>query len=67
MVLAILGKFDDNKVLTAITFGIKYYLEDNQFTSRSSLSLANRLKFVRITTFSAKNQYSKISVIASDC
>ncbi|CAF3135343.1 unnamed protein product [Rotaria sp. Silwood2] len=62
-----LDKFDDNKVLTAITFDIKYYLEDNQFTYRFSLSLVNRLRFVRITTFLAKNQYSKISVVTLNC
>ncbi|CAF4965628.1 unnamed protein product, partial [Rotaria sp. Silwood1] len=43
-----LGKFDDNKVLTAITFGIKYYLEDNQFTDTFSLSLANRLRCTNV-------------------
>ncbi|CAF1147435.1 unnamed protein product [Rotaria sp. Silwood1] len=48
LIEAHLGKFADNKVLTAITFGIKYYLEDNQFTDTFSLSLANRLRCTNV-------------------
>ncbi|CAF2905422.1 unnamed protein product [Rotaria sp. Silwood2] len=62
-------KFNDNKLLTAITFSRKYYPKDNAFTDKFSLLLANGLRrfnvhqIVRITTFAAKNQYSKFSVV----
>ena len=41
-----LGKFDDNNLLTAITFGIKNDIEDNQFIDKFSLSLANPLMYL---------------------
>ncbi|CAF4420517.1 unnamed protein product [Rotaria sp. Silwood2] len=62
-------KFNDNKLLTAITFSRKYYPKDSAFTDKFSLLLANGLRrfnvhqIVRITTFAAKNQYSKFSVV----
>ncbi|CAF4449161.1 unnamed protein product, partial [Adineta steineri] len=48
LLLSFLNKFSDNEVLTAITFITKYYPEDNEFTDKFSLLLANRLRRISV-------------------
>ncbi|CAF4670423.1 unnamed protein product [Rotaria sp. Silwood1] len=48
LLINFLGKFSDHEVLTAITFVTKYYPEDNEFTDRFSLALANRVRRISV-------------------
>ncbi|CAF2673913.1 unnamed protein product [Rotaria sp. Silwood2] len=48
LLISFLGKFSDHEVVTAITFVTKYYPEDNEFTDRFSLTLANRLRRISV-------------------
>ncbi|CAF0987432.1 unnamed protein product [Rotaria sordida] len=48
LLISFLGKFSDHEILTAITFVTKYYPEDNEFTDKFSLTLANRLRRISV-------------------
>ncbi|CAF3689928.1 unnamed protein product [Rotaria socialis] len=48
LLITFLSKFSDHEVLTAIAFVTKYYPEDNEFTDRFSLALANRLRRISV-------------------